>query len=619
MEDIRFANKCFPELPVPIGNGTDWQNEADSEVARSGISFAPFQGWPAPLWFRGKIPRDMKPESPIDSASPKAESGASGPTPHARRTGLRALYGLLVALGFLLLFWNLDGRLLWGDEAETATLARNVVRFGYPKTFDGVNRISLYGPNVDSAADAWVWSPWLQEYVAAASFAVFGTTTWAARAPFALIGWFCLPLLGWVVYRVYRAHGPALASMALLATSEVFLLHARQCRYYSVSVLAEILFFYSVHQWLAKERQWRWLLWVSLLVQFYSNYIIAAANLPVVLLLAWTLYRREKRDALRLGLAMALLVILAAPWVIYARMWHQSEALSERDVPAKFLYYLSEFHFHFAPLVIGVLPLGGWLSRKLRAAEESERPGGGLGVKEGGGKRGVVAEWAVEPAAVTIRDFERHLLVLLPSYMLVITLPPGAYLRYLLPLLPVACLLSAVWIFRHLRWRWVTVGSVIVLCLTNALAVGTGYLWRGPHTLRWPLFEFIGGMTMPYHDRQADVVAYLNHEAQPGQTIYSFDPEFPLIFYTPCKIIDGRLQGGRLPEELPDWILSESASGVVNYRLLGLPAGLQTDYETITISVHASRRMGCVPEPDIYQYRSAEMAPYVIYRRKIAP
>ena len=227
---------------------------------------------------------------------------------------LPALYGLLLAFGFFLLFYNLDGRPLWGDEAETATLARNVVRFGYPKTFDGLNRISLYGAEIDNAADVWVWSPWLQEYVAAASFSLFGPTTWAARAPFALIGWFCLPLLGWVAYRIYRNHGVALASIALLASSEVFLLHARQCRYYSISILAEILFIYSLFRWLANDQKGRWLLVLSLLVQFYSNYIMAVANLPVLLFLAWNLYCREKRSVLRLGLHLALLALLVAPW-----------------------------------------------------------------------------------------------------------------------------------------------------------------------------------------------------------------------------------------------------------------------------------------------------------------
>lgn len=100
-----------------------------------------------------------------------------------------AVLAAIFALGAFLLFYNLDGRLLWGDEAETAVLARNITRFGLPYTDDGRNVISLYGPSIDNNADGlWTWSPWLQEYIAAASFCLFGPSTWSARIPFAGIG-----------------------------------------------------------------------------------------------------------------------------------------------------------------------------------------------------------------------------------------------------------------------------------------------------------------------------------------------------------------------------------------------------------------------------------------------
>lgn len=556
---------------------------------------------------------DTKPSPPIVSADSTEQLGSGTPCSRPQRTLLLASYGLLLGFGFFLLFYHLDGRLLWGDEAENATLARNVVRFGYPKTFDGLNHISLYGAGFDNVGSAWVWSPWLQEYVAAASFSVFGTTTWAARAPFALIGWLCIPLLGWVIHRIYRQHRLTLAAMALLACSEIFVLHARQCRYYSISILAEILFVYAIYQCLTKNRKGPWLLALSLLIEFYSNYMIVAANVPVLLLLVWILDRRDKRAVLYLCLSMTLLACLAVPWIVYARLWHQSNALSLGYLRSNIIFYLSEFHFHFVPLVVGILPVAGWLAKKFGLGS------GRLGTAEDTATPHDQPRGIVQPEIATVRTFEWHLLILLPSYALIIALSPDVFMRYLLPLLPAACLLSAVWIFRYLRWRLVAVTAVLVLCLTNALALASAYPWRGGHTLHWPLFDFISSVTVPYHNRLEDVVAYLNREAQPGQTIFVFDPEFPIIFYTPCQIIDARLQDGRLPAQLPDWILSESASGVVGGAPLVLPPQLQPAYDQITISVHASSRMGCVPDPDVYEYHSAAMAPYVLFKRKDKP
>ena len=278
--------------------------------------------------------------------------------------------------------------------------------------------------------------------------------------------------------------------------------------------------------------------------------MMVAANVPVLLLLAWTLVRRDNRAVLQLGLSLALLACLAAPWVAYARLWHQSNAISLENLCSKMVFYLAEFHFHFVPLVIGILPLAGWLIPKFRLG--SRRPSVRLGAAQDVTLLDNQPGGRVQPETATVRTFEWLLLALLPSYALIIAPSPGPFVRYLLPLLPAACLLSAVWIFRYLRWRFVAVATILALCLNNALALASACPCPGEHKLRWPLLDFIGSLAVPYHNRLEDVVAYLNREARPGQSIYVFDPEFPLIFYTPCQIIDGRLQDGKLPVQLPD-------------------------------------------------------------------
>ena len=60
-----------------------------------------------------------------------------------QRVAVPIAYGLLLGAALFLCFYRLDARLLWGDEAETATLARNVLHFGVPKTSDGLNETTL--------------------------------------------------------------------------------------------------------------------------------------------------------------------------------------------------------------------------------------------------------------------------------------------------------------------------------------------------------------------------------------------------------------------------------------------------------------------------------------------
>jgi hypothetical protein len=266
-----------------------------------------------------------------------------------RVIGIACLYLLLGAVGFFLAFCNLDGRLFWSDEAENAVLARSVLKFGVPKVDDGVNHISLHGDQFDARDGVWTWSPWLPEYVTAASFAVFGETTWAGRAPFAFIGWLAVAALGLTAWKIYRSHRVAIAAMLLLGTSEVFLLHIRQCRYYSITVFAEILLLYGLYQILAKNKTGPWLVLAGLTVQFYCNYTIAAANVPLLLVLGWKLFRQQKRSALPLLISLGILCLITVPWVLFSEVWRQGLAEPHDPWTKTLHFYLVQFQFHFFP------------------------------------------------------------------------------------------------------------------------------------------------------------------------------------------------------------------------------------------------------------------------------
>jgi hypothetical protein len=149
---------------------------------------------------------------------------------------------------------------------------------------------------------------------------------------------------------------------------------------------------------------------------------------------------------------------------------------------------------------------------------------------------------------------------------------------------------------------------------TNLIAQVTTLGLSQEHSWRSPLFQFIGGLSENYADRFTDVRDFFYKEARPGQSVWVPDPEFPLIFYTGVKVIDGRL---RTPESLPDWILPESASGLFDTRPIAIPDSVKPYYDAVLIGVHDSDRLDNVPEPDCYQYRStAKRTDFLIYRKK---
>jgi hypothetical protein len=417
-------------------------------------------------------------------------------------------------------------------------------------------------------------------------YALFGASTWTSRAAFAAIGWFSVLLLAHLSYKIYRDHRVALGSVVLLATSEIFLLHSRQCRYYSVTVFAEILLVYGAFELLANSKRATWFLASALILQFYTNFIVAAANLPLLVALSWFVWK-ERRVLTRLTIAVGVFALAALPWVAYARPWQQSRAIIHENPVSEALYYCTEWHFHFLPWIILLLPAVNLFTN---------------------------AHHPQVSTTVLVRPLEQSLSALLVGYFLILLVPPSE-LRYLLPLLPVGCLLVAAGLFRYLPSPILATAVIALQATTNLIAVATTFGLNREHPWRAPLFQFIGGLNEAYADRFSDVRDFFSKEAHPGQSVWAPDPEFPTIFYMRLKIIDGRLE---TPDSLPDWILPQSASGLLEQQALKIPDSIKPYYDTIFIRVHDSDRFDKVPEPDCYQYQSTQrFTDFLIYRKRI--
>src|SRR3990172_4426231 len=109
---------------------------------------------------------------------------------------------VVLAISSVLLFTNLHRDYLWSDEGDTAVLAKSILKYGVPKAWDGVTFTdSDYGARVTDDF-IMVSHPWLQYYVTAASFAVFGETTLAARLPFAFLGLVTIALVYVMLRRI---------------------------------------------------------------------------------------------------------------------------------------------------------------------------------------------------------------------------------------------------------------------------------------------------------------------------------------------------------------------------------------------------------------------------------
>src|SRR5437899_9035470 len=87
--------------------------------------------------------------------------------------------------------------------------------------------------------------PWIQYYLSAASFLVFGVNTFASRIPFAIAGWMSILFVYLFVWRLFGNRLTAFSAAARLVFSVQFLLYAKQCRYCALNMLLVVWLFWT--------------------------------------------------------------------------------------------------------------------------------------------------------------------------------------------------------------------------------------------------------------------------------------------------------------------------------------------------------------------------------------
>ncbi|MBF0517454.1 MAG: glycosyltransferase family 39 protein [Nitrospirae bacterium] len=497
------------------------------------------------------------------------------------------------------LIYNIGGRPLWGDEAETAILAVNITKYGLPLNSDGKNLITLYGQTVDSnERHIWTWRPWLGEYLMAASFSLIGKSTTAARLPFAIVGIFCVCALMFLVLRIYGDYNRAALSGLILASTEIFILHVRQGRYYSLIIFGQIWLIYGLYL-LLRRRDYSAVphIAAALTLQFYCNYVVIPGNIIAIGIWAALIHKRHERILNRIGVGAVLFVLAALPWLLYARPWRQGSYAEGVNFLHGVFVYSKEIHFHIFPFTLLILPLIYHIYRRLKAAAAG-------------------APAHETPLSTPMEaDIEKLLWLAAPLQVLILSFGPGQNLRYITPVLPVFAIIEAGLLMRYIRQGILRAALIIVLVTSNFISAPLSF--DGRHTPRLTVSNLISSITEPYTNRLDDVLRFLRQQGHPGQSVFVFDPEFPLIFYTDMKVIDARLSNSFPADKLPDWIFPVSASGISGKAAIALPESLFKYYDTVSLPVHNSSRRGDIPEPDQYEYfTNREIVPMVVYKRK---
>lgn len=519
---------------------------------------------------------------------------------------------------------------LWSDEAQTAVFARNILEYGVPKGWDGVNLVGVYdfGTALNRDLINHV-NGWVQFYLAAASFRLFGISSFSARLPFLLLGVLTLPLSAALAWRLTGNSRVAALTAMLLTASPQFILYSFQARHYPVSVFLDVALLHSLLG-LFDGRRWSRAAFVAAATLLLYNNFITFALFFIPALIGVSCFFAlcgfgKKRIAgflVRVAMLTALSAIVFAPWFLMLRPLDRQAGtvLPQHPLWAAYsegLRFLFPFHgsnvfpIGMIPLVVMTL----WRVRKNRAV--------------------------IVPAMLLVS--------LIASYTIfVILVALGTSVgntavnlidnRYHVVLIPLLTILIAIILERVWRWSRVAALAIVMVWLSNLLAL------TPPRVMLW---EYLQDIHHPYPTPDEAVAEYLLAHASDGQTAFvSLERDHePLLFHLGKKLrfinrldpVNPLLSGknrGVLPRYLyvflkePDWVIffgkkGNDGSWITSGFRGTFPRGLHpsvdlaTDYEETVLPVFFSD----MSRPELPYHQFQKVVPdddeqVFIYRKK---
>ncbi|MCX5789346.1 MAG: hypothetical protein NTX64_12685 [Elusimicrobia bacterium] len=420
-----------------------------------------------------------------------------------------AILAVFLAGAAFMLFWNLGRYALWDDETMTALAAEGVIETGDTSAMHGRN-IAAYREGLLLKGLHDRSTPPLASYLAAVSLRVFGPSAWAARIPFAALGFSLMLFAAAVIWR----SDPSLLSTFLWSAAILgntsLMLFLRQCRYYSPVILLSVLIGFLYLKW---EKGFSQLAALSIL-----SFLLFAANsmnwlaLSACLLVDYLFWKR-KTEPIGVGQALAVIAIQGLLCGLLALIWNPLFTRFGSSVHAGSGWDRFELFY--------------WNLRDLNAAEFMA---GGLVL-------------LAIPVAILRRDswLMRGLAAIVVFVGVVSLVSPQtiantrvADVRYLAPLIPVGIgvgvrLLTL--LFSNAA-GWAVVVALVAFW-TNILN-GT-IIKQG---MRSVPAEYLHELLTPNQEPYTPVIAWVNSHVKEGESIWVLPDHmtYPLMFHAPQAV-----------------------------------------------------------------------------------
>lgn len=439
----------------------------------------------------------------------------------------------IVLLSILLLFPNLGTTYFWQDESETAMLSKNILQYGYPSAWDGKNLVTIQNGRDFNEQYIWTWHPWLQHYITALSFILFGISTFSARLPFVIFGILSIVLFYFLSKRISGDETITKISTVLLVSSIPFLLHTRQCRYYSLLSFATIWMLYSYLGMLQKKRSAILQFIISSMILFHSNYLVFFGTITGVLFYHVMLEYREY-DGRRVKQMISGLMgvfLLTFPWCLYANIFAKAGTfhLQYYEIILNAFHAISDVNF-IIPFIFWPLILYTFVKKDVK-------------------NNRYLLIWYV------------IICLYLFLFISLLTSLPLYNVRYIIGIIPLFYLLLAHIIKQINDKNKIFAYSILLLLIfTNIFSVGPYIILKNVNTIDFsssknreallprlieeksklesPLFNYVYEITHDYDGPIEGITKYLQEHGNQNDTVLTTYARESIMFYINMKVVN---------------------------------------------------------------------------------
>lgn len=543
---------------------------------------------------------------------------------------------ILILFSSFLLFANLGTAYAPIDEANTMMLSKNTMKYGLPYVWDGEYLVSPFFAGDITKENIWISHPWLQFYITAASFLIFGVNTFAARLPYAAAGLLSIIAIYFLAKFLSKSKYFACLSAVLLALNTTFLVYSRQSRYYSITVLFTILTIHGFLLWLDKPKK-RYMIYyiISSALLFHSYYpfwvfLCIGIGIYSVYYIVFKGHLNLIKDFL---IGHLVLAVLTVTWFIYAMPHAPLDTGPELNSWLKnFKIYLWKMNIWLAPVyTLFFLYLFLLLINKIRPIKKQSSK------------------------IMSIKGF--YIICLcIPLYIGFISVIPILTTQYAMPVIPFFVILSSLIIWNMKQFRHWIAGIIIVLCVSTNLwnvmpyiilektginpkvaeavipnsrcdfveGASLEHYLKDELTIRSYLYDHVTSLFQDYDNRVEGIVTYLNENGTKDQTVLSFWADANAIrFYTDMNVIyeffplyDNPDMEHLVyqPDIKIDWIIYDTLDFYPpEHRYFTFDLN---DYEMVKIDSPKEYHDN-VPNPDFFQFHTNKEAPQSLYILKL--